>query len=80
MSPEVALLSEAWELVKPLIPAKDRLHIADSLLRLFDESIDIAEIEIYKHEFDKVMKTAIVRYYDDEGLEDEDEDGDGEEW
>ena len=80
ISPEVALLSESWELVKPHIPAKDRLHVADSMLRLFDESIDISEIEVYKHEFDKVMKTAIISYYDDEGLDDEFDDEDGDEW
>jgi hypothetical protein len=78
MSPEVALLSESWEIVKPHIPSKDRLHVAESLLRIFDETLDINEIHLYKNEFDKVMKTAIVTYYDDEGLDDVDEDEDGE--
>ena len=77
MSPEVALLSESWEIVKPHIPSRDRLHVAESLLRIFDETLDINEIHSYKNEFDKVMKTAIVTYYDDEM---EDDDVEDDEW
>ena len=77
MSPEVALLSESWEIVKPHIPSRDRLHVAESLLRIFDETLDISEIHSYKNEFDKVMKTAIVTYYDDEM---EDDDVEDDEW
>jgi|TARA_B110000483_G_C18148803_1_gene524556 hypothetical protein len=73
MSPEIALLSETWELVKTHVNTKDRLHVAESMLRLFEENIDIGDIDIYKNEFDKVMKTAIVTYFD-EGVDDEDED------
>jgi hypothetical protein len=43
------------------------------MLRLFEENIDIQDIDIYKNEFDKVMKTAIVTYFD-EGVDDEDDD------
>jgi hypothetical protein len=72
MSPEVALLNEVWETMKGHVPQKERLHEAERLLRLFDENIDIGDIDMYKNEFDKVMKTAIVSYFD-EGVEDEDE-------
>ena len=73
MSPEIALLSETWDAVKSHVPTKERLPIAESLLRLFDEHIDISEIDMYKNEFDKIMKTAIVSYFD-EFEEEEDED------
>ena len=73
MSPEIALLSETWELVKTHVNTKDRLHVAETMLRLFEENIDIQDIDIYKNEFDKVMKTAIVTYFD-EGVDDEDDD------
>ena len=73
MSPEIALLSETWELVKTHVNSKDRLHVAETMLRLFEENIDIQDIDIYKNEFDKVMKTAIVTYFD-EGGDDEDDD------
>jgi hypothetical protein len=72
MSPEVALLNEVWEIMKGHVPQKERLHEAERLLRLFEENIDIGDIDMYKNEFDKVMKTAIVSYYD-EGVDDEDE-------
>ena len=73
MSPEIALLSETWELVKTHVNTKDRLHVAESMLRLFEENIDIQDISVYMNEFDKVMKTAIVTYFD-EGIDGEDED------
>lgn len=72
MSPEIALLNEVWETVKGHISQKERLHEAERLLRLFDENIDCGDIHMYKNEFDKVMKTAIVSYFD-EGVEDDDD-------
>ena len=75
MSPEVALLNEVWEIMKGHVPQKERLSEAERLLRLFDENIDIGDIDMYKNEFDKVMKTAIVSYFD-EGVEDEDDEDD----
>ena len=76
MSPEIALLNETWDLVKSHVSTKEKLEVAERLLRLFEENIDISEINIYKHEFDKVMKTAIITYYDDEYDEDLDDDED----
>ena len=60
MSPEIALLSETWELVKTHVNTKDRLHVAETMLRLFEENIDIGDIDIYKNEFDKVMKICMI--------------------
>ena len=73
MSPEVALLNEVWESVKGHIAQKEKL------LRLFDESLDMHEIDAYANEFDKVMKAAIVSYYDD-GYEEEDYDDYNSDW
>ena len=39
---------------------------------MFEEHIDLSDIEENAHEFDKVMKAAIVSYYD-EGYEEDDE-------
>jgi len=75
MSPEIALLNETWDLVKSHVSSKEKLEVAETLLRLFEENIDISEIHIHSNEFDKVMKTAIVSYFD-EGVEDEDDDYD----
>ena len=79
MSPEVALLNEVWESVKGHVPQKEKLQEAEKLLRLFDESLDMHEIDAYANEFDKVMKAAIVSYYDD-GYEEEDYDNYNNDW
>lgn len=72
MSPEVALLHEVWDSVRTHIAIKERLSEAERLLRMFEEHIDLSDIEENAHEFDKVMKAAIVSYYD-EGYEEDDE-------
>jgi len=75
MSPEIALLNEVWETVKDFVPKKDRIEIAEKMLTLFEENIDISELQVYSNEFDSVMKTAILTHLDlalDENEEDED--------
>ena len=64
MSPEVALLNEVWETVKEYIPKKERVEVAENVLRHFDENIDISELEVYSNEFDSAMKTAILTHLD----------------
>jgi hypothetical protein len=75
MSPEVALLDEMWDALKPHIQKKDRLEIAEMIVRMFDEHLNIEDIEVYKNEFDSVMKAAIVSHFDylEDAEEDEDE-------
>mgnify|MGYP000344611970 CR=1 FL=1 len=34
MSPETALLLDAWDTVKSFIPAKERLHVAEELVNM----------------------------------------------
>ena len=60
MSPEVVLLNEVWEVVREHIPKKERVHVAETMLRCFEENLDMSDIETYKNEFDSAMKTAIV--------------------
>ena len=79
MSPEVALLHEAWDSVRTHIAVKERLHEAERLLRIFEEHIDMGDLQQNAHEFDKVMKAAIVTYYEDD-FDDEDEDEEYAEW
>ena len=75
MSPEVALLYEVWDNLKSTIPQKERLRVAESMVRTFDEHVDISDVENSLNEFDTIMKTAIVSHFDI-GLEEEDEDED----
>ena len=75
MSPEVALLYEVWDNLKSALPQKERLRIAESMVRTFDEHVDISDVENSLNEFDTILKTAIVSHFDI-GLEEEDEDED----
>lgn len=74
MSPEVALLLDAWDTVKAYIPVKERVHVAEELVRTFEDNVDISEAEDHANEFDSVMKAALISHFDI-GLE-EDEDWD----
>lgn len=72
MSPEVSLLCELWDKVSPFIPKKDRVDVAEEVLRTFDDHIDISEAEEHYNTFDNVMKAALVSHFDI-GLDDEDD-------
>ena len=75
MSPEVALLLDVWDTIKSQIPAKERLHVAEEVIRTFDDNVSISEVEDHLNEFDTVMKAAIVSHFDiglDDGEDDED--------
>ena len=74
MSPEVSLLNEVWEIVREQINKKERVAIAEAILRTFEEHVDIEDIDVYKNEFDGVMKTAIISVYEDEDEDEEDDD------
>lgn len=75
MSPEVSLLLELWENFKTYIPVKERGVFAEEMLSQFEDHVDISDIEIYKNEFDKHMKAAIISHFQDE---DDGDDDDGE--
>lgn len=74
MSPEVVLLGEVWDSVKSFIPRKERLQAAETLVRLFDDNVDISDVESFINEYDSVLKTAVVSHFDLLLEEDGDED------
>jgi|TARA_R110001592_G_scaffold77955_6_gene234282 hypothetical protein len=76
MSPETALLLDAWDTVKSFIPAKERLHVAEELVRTFEDNVSISDAEDNLNEFDTVMKAALVSHFDIGLDEEEDEDWD----
>ena len=78
MSPEVALLNEVWEVVKQHLPKKDRVQVAEDVLRCFQDNVDMSDLELYKNEFDSPMKTAILSLNDEweDPEDDEEEDWD----
>lgn len=71
MSPEVSLLSEVWQMVKNHIHTKERLDVAEDMLRIFDEHVDLSDLEVYKNEFDRNMKAAILAHYGEDDPEDD---------
>lgn len=76
MSPEVELLYEVWDKVKAYVPKKDKLHVAEEMVRVFENTVGLDEIEPELNSFDSVMKAAIVSHldlgYDNEDENDED--------
>ena len=55
MSPKVALLYEVWDNLKSALPQKERLRI-EEIVRVFDEHVDISDVENSLNEFDTIMK------------------------
>ena len=74
MSPEVALLYDTWDSINTYIPKKERLHVAEELVRTFDDNVDISEAEDNINSFDSAMKAALVSHFDIGLEEDDDED------
>ena len=74
MSPEVVLLGEVWDAVKSFVPRKDRLQVAETVVRLFDDNLDISDVETFINEYDSVLKTAVVSHFDLLLEEDEEDD------
>lgn len=72
MSPEVALLHDLWDSIKSQITSKERLAVAEEMVRCFDEYVDITDYGVDINEFDKTMKAALLSHFDD-GEEEDDE-------
>jgi len=71
MNPETELLYNIWDSVKPYVSVKERLHVAEEIVRVFDDQLDISEVEDVLNQFDSVMKAALISHFDF-GLEDDD--------
>ena len=72
MTPEIELLYNIWDKVKPYVSVKERLHVAEEIVRTFDDQLDISEVEDSLNQFDSVMKAALISHFEF-GLEDSDE-------
>jgi len=72
MNPETELLYNVWDSIKPYISVKERLHVAEEIVRTFDDMLDISEVEDALNQFDSVIKTALISHFEF-GLEDDDE-------
>jgi hypothetical protein len=72
MNPDIELLYNIWDNVKPYVAVKERLHVAEEIVRTFDDMLDIAEVEDSLNQFDSVMKAALISHFEF-GLEDSDE-------
>jgi translation initiation factor RLI1 len=75
MNPEIELLYNIWDSVKPYVSIKERLHVAEEIVRVFDDQLDISEVEDNLNQFDSVMKAALISQYEF-GFDDDDEDWD----
>ena len=64
MSPEVALLDELWDIVKIHVPKKDRIELAETILRTFEDHLSLDDIEEHIQSFDSAMKAAIKSHFD----------------
>ena len=74
MSLETALLGDVWDAVKPYVPKKEQMEVAESLLSLFDDAVGLDDLVNYRDEFDPTLKAAVVAYLKD--LDDDDDDQD----
>lgn len=72
MSLESSLLGEVWDTVKPYVPKKEHMEVAESLLRLFDDAVGLDDLSSFQDEFDPTLKAAVVAHLKD--LDDPDDD------
>lgn len=65
-------LIELWEVVRPYINAKDRLHIADELVSLYDAH-GHHDLEASMEYLPAELRAAAITLYDLDDEDDEDE-------
>lgn len=73
MNPEIELLDEVWSTVKEHVNRKDQLAVAETIVRQFDEALnlDVGEMRAAAHDYDAVLRAAVISYYEIEDDEDE---------
>ena len=76
MNPDISFLHELWDSVKVLVPKKERLPVAEAIVRAFDDYADIGAIEDHLSDFDGTMKAALKSHFD--LIEDNDDEDSGE--
>lgn len=80
MNPDISFLHDLWDGVKAFVPKKERLQIAESIVRSFNDHADIETVEEHLNEFDSVMRTALISILDIGMEEDDDEEDDYGNW
>lgn len=73
MNPDISFLHDLWDGIKAFVPKKERLQVAETVVRIFDDNADIESVEDSINEFDSVMKAALIAHFDI-GLDEEDDD------
>jgi hypothetical protein len=68
---DIETVFELWERIKPCIPAKDKLEVAEIFIKVTDEAGVLKEdIEDLVSQ-DKILEEAFDRYYEDDYEEEE---------
>jgi|TARA_X000000950_G_scaffold235159_1_gene285469 hypothetical protein len=68
---DIETVFELWERIKPCIPAKDKLEVAEIFIKVADEAGVLKEdIEDLVSQ-DKILEEAFDRYYEDDYEEEE---------
>lgn len=68
---DIETVFELWERIKPCIPAKDKLEVAEIFIKISDEAGVLKEdIEDLVSQ-DKILEEAFDRYYEDDYEEEE---------
>jgi hypothetical protein len=77
MQPDVDLITELWARLKPFVPQKERLDVADAIVAVFDEHGYADGLEEAVDTLDRPLGAAVKSLYGvDEYEEDEDDDYD----
>ena len=68
---DIETVFELWERIKPCVPAKDKLEVAEIFIKVADEAGVLKEdIEDLVSQ-DKILEEAFDRYYEDDYEEEE---------
>tara|TARA_B100001057_G_scaffold389469_2_gene397221 strand:- start:3700 stop:3924 length:225 start_codon:yes stop_codon:yes gene_type:complete len=68
---DIETVFELWERIKPCVPAKDKLEVAEIFIKVTDEAgVPKEDIEDLVSQ-DKILEEAFDRYYEDDYEEEE---------
>lgn len=64
MNPELSLLSDVWAVISPYLPDSEKVEIAEDIIRLFDETLELTVTDHAVHEFHDELEEAARNYFD----------------
>lgn len=73
MSPEVALLNELWTAVASHVHEKERFELCEQIVTMFEDTVGLDDLDVYKNEFDSIMKEVIIARSEDEEVDEEED-------